>query len=78
MERRDARKLNKNAKEEIRRQAINVRKSGLNNTRIAKAVEVHRSTEVQQIVGKLSSEQESVTLCGIEGIRSKLETEGAK
>ena len=44
MEHRDARKLNKDAKEEIRRQAIKLHKSGLNNTTIAKALEVHRST----------------------------------
>ena len=44
MERRDARKLNKDAKEELRRQAIKLHKSGLNNTTIAKALEVHRST----------------------------------
>ena len=44
MEHRDARKLNKDAKEEIRRQAIKLHKSGLNNTAIAKYLEVHRST----------------------------------
>ena len=44
MVRRDARKLNKDAIEEIRRQAIKLHKSGLNNTAIAKALEVHRST----------------------------------
>ena len=44
MEHRDARKLNKDAKEEIRRQAIKLHKPGLNNTAIAKYLEVHRST----------------------------------
>ena len=44
MERRDARKLSKYAKEEIRRQALKLHNSGLSNTAIAKALEVHRST----------------------------------
>ena len=44
MESRDVRKLHKDAKEEIRLQAIKLHKSGLNNTTIAKALKVHRST----------------------------------
>lgn len=44
MEFRDARKLSKGAKEEIRRQVIKLHKLGLKNTAIAKALEVHRST----------------------------------
>ena len=44
MERRDARKLSTDAKEEIRRQAIKLHESGLSNVSIAEALEVHRST----------------------------------
>ena len=44
MEKRDARKLTADAKEEIRRQAVKQHLNGQNNTRVAKALEVHRST----------------------------------
>lgn len=44
MEHRDARKLSKEAKEEIRRQAIRLHRSGNNNTLISEILEVHRST----------------------------------
>ena len=44
MERRDARKLIKDANEAVRRQAIKLHKSGLNNTAIEKYLKVHRGT----------------------------------
>lgn len=44
MEKRDARKLNAGAKEEIRRQAVKLHLKGQKNMEIAQALEVHRST----------------------------------
>lgn len=44
MKKRDARKLSAKAKEEIRRQAIKQHREGRNNSEIAVALEVHRST----------------------------------
>ena len=44
MEYRDARKLTKEAKEEVRRQAVKMHRDGKNNTEIAQSLEVHRST----------------------------------
>jgi transposase len=44
MEKRDARKLRPEAKEEIRRQAVKLHLKGLKNIEIADTLEVHRST----------------------------------
>ena len=44
MEYRDARKLTKEAKEEVRRQAVKMHRDGKNYTEIAQSLEVHRST----------------------------------
>ena len=44
MEKRDARKLSSEAKEEIRRQAVKLHLNGQKNIQIAQALEVHRST----------------------------------
>jgi len=44
MEKRDARKLTAGAKEEIRCQAVKLHLKGQNNSKIAQALEVHRST----------------------------------
>ena len=44
MEKRDARKLSSEAKEEIRRQAVKLHLKGQNNTSIAETLQVHRST----------------------------------
>lgn len=44
MEKRDARKLTADVQEEIRRQAVKQHLNGKNNTRVAEAFEVHRST----------------------------------
>ena len=63
MERRDARKLSKDAKEEIRRQAIKLHRSGQNNSEIAIRLEVHRST-VSGWVGRFKRD-------GLSGLKAR-------